>query len=253
MTDQIEIIDHDSWAYNLPKTRTAGKITVGDIPGVLPFSGVRNPLTTSSTSQKVALTYRTAANNFVPKVGAAESLAEAAVAHEALSSGKFYDVEFQPVRFQYKHPDGGVHWHTIDLRLTLRNGLACFVFVRNATSLSKPQTIAEITAIRQAAPRAEAHKFIVIDADGYNRARRDNLRRMHHFTCFEPDPSADALVQAAAYDLKTLWRVSDLFNVIDLPNGVIMKSCLRLIARGALKANMNTVIGANSRLWRAAK
>ncbi|SDG45107.1 hypothetical protein SAMN04488117_12131 [Celeribacter baekdonensis] len=253
MTDKIEIIEHDSWAYNLPKTRTAGKITIGDIPGVLPFSGVRNPLTTSSTSQSVALTYRTAANNFVPKVGAAESLAEAAVAHEALSSGRFYDVEFQPVRFPYEHPDGGMHWHTIDFRFTLPNGLMCFGFVRNATSLLKPQTIAEITAIRQAAPRAEAHKFIVIDADGYNRARRDNLRRMHHFACFEPDPSADALVEAAAYDLKTLWRVSDLFNVVDLPNGTIMKSCLRLIARGALKANMNAVIGAQSRIWSAAK
>ena len=148
---------------------------------------------------------------------------------------------------------GETRWHTIDFRFTLPNGLMCFGFVRNATSLTKPQTAAEIIAIREAAPRSEAHKFLTIDADGYNRARRDNLRRIHHFACSESGPQADALVEVAAYDLKTLWRISDLFNVVDLPNGHIMKSCLRLIARGALKANMNTVIGANSRLWRAAK
>ncbi|MEJ1993036.1 MAG: hypothetical protein P8X50_15465, partial [Maritimibacter sp.] len=214
-----------AWNYHVPK-------------------GAENP------DGKVMLTYKTAANNWIPKVGAVESLAEAAVAQEALSSGKFHDVEFQPISFEYLHPSGNVRTHTIDFRLTLNSGQRCFVFVRNSSSLKKPRVKEQIEAIKQAAPTTEAHTFAVIDADGYSRARRDNLRRMYWLTTFEADAEADAIVKAVAFDLKTLWRVSDLFDVIDLPNGRTMKASLRLIARGVLCADMNAVIGSPSRIWR---
>ena len=106
MFDQ-QIIDHDSWAHGEAKVRTAGKIELGDVPGVLPFTGVRNPITTSSTSQKVLLRFKTEANGWQLKIGAAESLAEAAVAHEALCCPDIYDVEFQPLCFPYEFPLGG--------------------------------------------------------------------------------------------------------------------------------------------------
>ncbi len=137
MNDPLDI-EHDEWAYHLPKLRAASKVEVGGIHGVLPFSGVRNPITASSVSQKVMLTYRTAANDWMPRVGAAESLAEAAVAEEALVSPSIHDVEFQPVKFDYEYPSGSRRSHTIDLRLTFWSGLKRFVFVRNRSSLLKP-------------------------------------------------------------------------------------------------------------------
>lgn len=247
-----DYFDHDEWAHGTPKVRNAGKIELGPVLGVLPFDGVRNPITTSSTSHKVTLKYKTAANNWQPKIGLAESHAEAAVAHEALIFPGVHDVEFQPVRFQYPAPSGAMRWHTIDLRFTFQNGLKVFVFVRNSSSLAKPQTQDEIAAIRMAAPASEAHRFAVIDADAYSRARRDNLRQMHHAIMFEPDPEADEIVEDVAHHLKTLWRISDLFPLIDLQNARIFKGCLRLIARGILVADMGAVIGPTSRIWRAA-
>ncbi|MFC3061042.1 hypothetical protein [Paenirhodobacter populi] len=244
------IVDHDEWAYGQPKLKSAGKIELRPIPGVLPFTGVRNPLTTSSVSQKVTFKYRTGANNWQPKVGLAESLAELAVAHEALINPDIHDVEFQPLQFYYQRPDGSTHLHTIDLRITFRSGLRCLMFVRNSESLTKSSVKEEIRAIWRAAPAHEAHKFVVIDADAYSRARRDNLRRMHQAVAFEPDPEADTIVMTAATNLVTLWRVSDLFRTIDLSSGRIFRACLRLVACGLLQADMDAVICDRSRIWR---
>lgn len=249
MNDPMEI-EHDEWAYPLPKLRSAGKITVGEIHGVLPFSGVRNPITASKTSQKVMMTYKTGANQWKPRVGAAESLAEAAVAEDPLTSPDVYDVEFQPVEFGYEFPAGSRRSHTIDLRITFNSGLKRFVFVRNRSSLSKPWVMEEIDAIHAAIPPQEAHEFIVVDADEYTRARRDNLRRMHKLTSFQTDPEADEIVFAAVCSLKTLWRMSDLRWVIDLVPARIFQSCLRLIARNKLGADLDAVICHNSRIWR---
>ncbi|MFT3688872.1 hypothetical protein [Paenirhodobacter sp.] len=245
------IIDHDEWAYGQPKLKSAGKVELGPIQGVLPWTGTRNPLTASSISQKVAMKYKTAKNNWQPKVGLAESLAELAVAHEALINPHIYDVEFQPLTFSYVGPSGGPRWHTIDLRFTYRSGLRCLVFVRNASSLAKPSVAEEIRAIWRAAPVHEAHKFAVVDADAYNRARRDNLRRMHQVVAFEPDPEADDAVAKVAENIQNLWRISDLFGSADLQPGRVFKACLRLIAKSALQADMDAVICQHSRIWRA--
>lgn len=249
MTDPMEI-EHDEWAYPMPKLRSAGKITVGNIHGVLPFSGVRNPITASKTSQKVMMTYKTAANQWQPRVGAAESLAEAAVAEDALTSPGVFDVEFQPVQFGYEFPPGSRRSHTIDLRVTFNSGLKRFIFVRNRSSLSKPWVIDEINAIHAAIPPNEAHEFIIVDADEYSRARRDNLRRMHRLTSFQTDPEADKIVFNAVCSMKTLWRMSDLRCAIDLAPARIFQSCLRLIAQNKLCADLDAVICQHSRIWR---
>lgn len=80
-------IDHDTWAYGEARNKRVKKIELNPIHGVPPFTGVRNPITTSSVSQKVMLTYMTAANSWQRKVGAAESSAEAAAGEEALADG----------------------------------------------------------------------------------------------------------------------------------------------------------------------
>jgi hypothetical protein len=252
MFDDVEI-DHDTWAYGLPKLRSAGKINLGSVPFILPFDGVRNPISVSSVSQKVMLPYRTLANGNRPKVGAAESAAEAAVAEEALVSPEIFDVEFQPEEFDYEFPAGCRRTHTIDLRFTFKSGLKRFVFVRNRDSLIKPSTLDEIEAIKFAVPAQSAHQFIVVDADEYSRPRRDNLRRMHHVVCFDPDPIADQFVGEAIDRLSTLWRISDLSKVVAISRPRIFDSCLRLLAKGLLQADLNAVICQHSRIWRAAR
>lgn len=244
-------LDHDTWQYELPRIRSAGAVSINDIPGTLPYTGVRNPLTTSSVSHKVAFTYRTAANGWQRKVGAAESMAEAAVAMEALVSPMVHDVEFQPVAFPYLHPDGRIGSHTIDLRITYVTGLRRFIFVRNQSSLSKPQIQTEIDAIHAAVPVEEAHEFTVVDGDAYSRPRRENLCRMHHLVHFAPDPESDAVVGQLFARVGEVWHLSHLFGQTSLPKPKAFKSVLRLLARGELEADRDAVICEHSRVWMA--
>jgi hypothetical protein len=242
-------LDHDTWQYELPRIRSAGAVSINDIPGALPYTGVRNPLTTSSVSHKVAFTYRTAANGWQRKVGAAESMAEAAVAMEALVSPMVHDVEFQPATFPYPLPDGRVGSHTIDLRITYVTGLRRFIFVRNQSSLSKPQVQTEIDAIHAAVPEREAHEFIVVDGDAYSRPRRENLCRMHHLVHFAADPESDAVVSQLFAKVGEVWHLSQLFGQTSLPKPKIFKSVMRLLARGELEADRDSVICEHSRVW----
>ncbi|CAM3369107.1 hypothetical protein SAMN04488021_1645 [Paracoccus aminovorans] len=250
MSEPFMEIDHDIWNYGQPKLRSVGKITLPDVHGVLPFTGARNPTTISSTSHKVSLTYKTEANGWQPRIGLAESGAEVAVGEMALTTPGIYNVEFQPVRFPYRHPSGRSAWHTIDLRITFRSGLRRFIFVRNRDSLEKPWVREEIDAIAEAVPHHEAHEFAVVDGDSYSRPHRENLRRMHWLVAFEPDPASDRLVEAAIHDLKTLWRMSDLIPHLDLSPSRIFHSCMRLIAAKKLGANRDAVICHRSRIWR---
>ncbi|WP_339108571.1 hypothetical protein [Thioclava sp. GXIMD4216] len=244
-------IDHDTWNYGKPKLRSAGKITLPEIHGVLPFSGVRNPITVSSTSHKTTFTYKTKANGWQPRVGLAESGAELAVAERSLITPGVYDVEFQPVRFPYRHPTGRTAWHTIDQRITFDSGLRRFVFVRNRASLLKPWVQDEIDAIADAVPESEAHEFAVVEAEAFSRPYRENLRRMHRYVAFEPDPAADAMVDDTIEHLRTLWRMADLIPHLDIPPYRIFRSCLRLIAAKKLQANLNAVICFHSCIWRS--
>lgn len=249
MTTDFTSIEHENGRYELPKLRNAAKINFGEIHGVLPFSGVRNPITVSNTSYKVSFQYKTCANNWKPRLGLVESGAELAVAEEILIGSNLHDLEFQPMAIRYKFQGNKWRTHYPDLRQTLSNGLRRILFVRNATSLRKPVTQAEIQAIRSAVPGKEAHEFIVVDADSYSRQRRDNLRRMHRLIAFQADPDADEIVYEEALGCRRLWLMSDLFDTIDLPNWRILQACLRLVGKGKLGANMNAVICQYSRLW----
>lgn len=250
MNNPFEVIDHDTWLHGLPKLRAAAKINFGTIEGVLPFEGKRNPTAVSSTSYKAAFQYKTAANKWKPRLGLAESGAELAVAEEILVSSNLWDLEFQPVTIPYTDPNGVRRNHTIDLRQTFLSGRQRLIFVRNRSSLEKPFVQAEIECIRFAARREFGHQLIVVDGDSYTKARRDNLRRMHRLIAFQPDQIADDLVEEAVARLTTLWRMSDLTRVMDLEPSRVFQSCLRLIARKKLGADMNGVISHNSRIWR---
>lgn len=234
-------VDHDTWNTSIPKLKKASKIKLAPIHGVMPFDGVRNPSARSSVSQKVFLTYRTAANEWRPKVGIGESAAEIAVALEALMAPTTHDLHFQPLTVGFRDEDGRSRSYTHDILITFTNGHRRLVFVRNGSSLSKPRTWREINAIVAATPKAAADDLVVVNANDYSRQRRDNLIRMHNFV-FHPDPEADNIVLSAARSLKTLWHMQDLFPHVPISQRRAFGACHRLIASGAMRANLDHVL-----------
>jgi hypothetical protein len=243
-------IDHDTWNYALPKLPRASAISLDEIPGVVPFAGVRNPSARSNTSHKVFFTYRTQANDWAPKVGIAESAAELAVGLEAIMSPDIFDVAFQPLAVEYDQ-DGKAHSYTHDVLLTFRCGHRRLIFVRNNESLTKPRTQRQIDSIFAATPQEAANDMIVVDANDYPRQRRENLMRMHHFV-FNPDPEADEAVLTAARSLKSFYYMKDLFPHVPVSQPRAFAACYRLIARGELTANLDHVLWEHSHIEVAA-
>lgn len=241
------ILDHDEWRYSPPKYKEQTAIKLGSVRGVLPYTGLRNPLTSSHASHRVMLTYRVPANDNQPKIGLCESAAELAVAQELLMHRDTYDLEFQPCTVSF-HFDGAPKTHTYDLRLTLISGERRLIFVRNRASLQQPRTQAKLKAIVAATPKSEAHCVLVVDADTYSRPYRDNLRRIS-MALDHPDHRDDEVVLEAACGLRRLGLMRDLIAVIDLEPCRSFQSILRLIGRGQLRANLDQVVGYFSRVW----
>ena len=245
------VIDHDAWCHSPAKLPPASELKLGSIWNVLPFDGVRNPSSRSNTSQKVFLTYRTAANNWQPKIGIAECAAEAAVGLEAVMSPAIYDVAFQPLTVHFRDEDGVARSYTHDLLITFQDGRRRLIFVRNEESLKKPRTQRQISAILAATPKHAADEMILVNANDYSRQRRDNLMRMHYFV-FHPDAEADEAVLEAAQTLKSFYYMKDLFPHAPVSVPRAFAACYRLVARGALRANLDHVLWENSRIEVAA-
>lgn len=245
-----DVIDHDTFAYSPPKLAKAPTIKLDDIHGVLPFDGVRNPGSRSSTSHRLWFTYKTPANDWKLQVGVCESAAEAAVSMEALIAPDTYDVKFQPLTVSFRC-DGKAREYTHDLLITLRNGYRRLVFVRNQASLEKPKTWREIAAIGQATPPSAANDMIVVSAADYSRQRRENLFRMHELMQ-QIDHEADNLTLSAFEGMKSIWQMRDIFPHVDLPQSRVFRACYRLIARKKLIANLDNVIHETSRVEVAA-
>lgn len=246
-----DIIDHDTWNYSPKKTPRAPRIVLDDIYGVLPFDGAHNPSGRSSWSQKVFLTYRTQANDWLPKVGMCESAAEMAVALEALVSPNTFDLAFQPLTVEYTGDYGKPIRYTHDLKITFATGHRRMVFVRYENSLAKPSTARKIKAIAAATPRSAADDLIVVNAADYPRQRRDNLFRMHKWV-FSPDDEADEIVWEIARRDKSFYYMKDLFPKVPLAQPRVFQGCYRLIAKKQFSVNLNQIIWEYSKLEIAA-
>jgi hypothetical protein len=61
-----QIYEHDEWNYSPAKLPPQSKIELGDIEGIEPFDGVRNPGFRSSVAHRFWFSYQTAANNWHP-------------------------------------------------------------------------------------------------------------------------------------------------------------------------------------------
>ncbi|PRY20852.1 hypothetical protein CLV78_1115 [Aliiruegeria haliotis] len=244
------MIAHDEWNYSPPKLAKMPIIELGSIKGVLPFDGVRNPGSRSSTSHKVWFGYRTPANDWQIQLGICESAAEFAVALEALMSPNIYDVKFQPMTVRFAL-DGKQRHYTHDLLVVYKCGFRQLIFVRNGKSLKKPKTQREIDAIFKATTAHQADGLIVVNASDYSRQRRENLFRMHQLLQ-EDDPEADELVLSTARGLKTLWQMKDIFPHVDLDPWRVFRACYRLVALKHLKADLDNVLLETSRIEVAA-
>lgn len=245
------VLDHDSWNYGIPKLPRMSAIKLENVPNLIPFDGKRNPSGRSTTSTKVFFPYRTAANNWYPKVGMAESATEAAVGLQAVMAKATYDVEFQPLTVQYKDDHGSLRHHTYDLRLTFNTGHRRLIFVRYAESLKLPATARDIKAIIAGTPRNAADDVMIVNASDYTRQRRDNIMRMHYFA-FHPDEEADEVVLQVAQRSHAFYYMKDLFPLAPIAQPRAFAACYRLVGRGALRANLDNVLWEHSHLELAA-
>jgi hypothetical protein len=243
--------DNDTWFLGVQKLPRMAPITLHKIEGVLPFDGVRNPSSRSNTSHKIFMPYRTAANEWQPKVGIAESAAEAAVAMQMLMSPHTYDLHFQPLSVKFKDEAGKIRTYTHDLKVTFRCGHTRLIFVRNEASLEKPATMRQIQAIVAATPKSAADDLIIVNANDYTRQRRENLRRMYHFM-FKSDSEADDAVWEAAKSLRTFYYMKDLFPHVRVSQPRAFGACYRLIGKGLLRANLDQVVWEHSHIKVAA-
>ncbi|MHA3976060.1 hypothetical protein ACW9UR_00115 [Halovulum sp. GXIMD14794] len=230
-----------------PRTPKYPPMVVPPIHGVLPFDGARNPLGRSATSHKISETFVTPATNGRRKVYHFEGEAEYAVALEALLSPELHDLEVQLAPISYLAPNGKRRTHCFDLRLTFSDGHRRAVFVRNGRSLAKRETQDEIEAIFRQIPPSFADDAIVVNADDYTQAYRDNLRRFWYLHG-KSDPVADAHVEAVARNA-AFWFLKDLVSKCDLSPAAAWQSAMRLISRRVLGANWHAVISDHSRVW----
>lgn len=158
---------------------------------------------------------------------------------------------FQPLTVGIRDEDGVNRKYTHDLLVTFRNGYRRLIFARNEASLKKPRTQRQIRATAAATPKDVCDDMIVVNANDYTRQRRDNLMRMHYFA-FHPDQEADEALLSAARSIKSFYYMKDLFPHAPVETPRAFASCYRLIARGALRANLDHVLWEYSRVEMAA-
>ena len=237
---------HDQYIKTKLQTTKQKALELDEIMGVDAFDGLHNPAFRSATSHRIWFSYETAANNFRPKWTVTESAGEAAVAMQGLMHKDLYGIDFQPLTVYYKF-DGENTSHTYDMMMTKTNGHRRLVFVRNGASLARSKTWREIREIIRATPKNAADDLIFANTDNYPRQRRENVFRMFGLMQ-DKDPEADDLTLKVAQKLRTLYRMADLFPVVDIPQYRVFRASHRLLARGYFKANLNHVFHEHSRL-----
>lgn len=220
---------------------------MGEIYGVDPYDGQRDPSSRSSWAQKVFFAYKTAANDWRPKLAKTESAAEAAVAIQSLMAPSIHDVGFQPLTVRYEDENGKKASYIHDLLLKFRNGHRRLVFVRYERSLRKPATRRAIQSIVEATPRSAADDMIVVNANDYTKQRRDNLFRMFKL-CATPDQEADAIVLTTMQAHRSIYVIKDLFPRAGIEQHRVFQACYSLIAARRLAADLDNVIWEHSRI-----
>ncbi|MTH60904.1 hypothetical protein [Paracoccus litorisediminis] len=225
-------------------------LALGPIPGVLPYDGFRNPLTRSNTAKRVSMALATPATKGQRKVYHFESEAEASTALDAMLSPDFYGLEVQLPPITYRSPRGKWAQHHFDQRLTSRDGYRRAVFVRNGSSLARPDVQQEIDALFSAMPRDFADQAIVVNADDYTSAYKGNLRRIwDEFNTPNPEGEQHVIDMARKTNF---WLAKELMAACDLARADVWQAVLRLIGRKVIGADWHAVINEHSHIWLSA-
>lgn len=242
------MLNYEDWLDDQPApAKKLPALVVAPIHGVLPFAGKRNPLTRSDTVKRVSAAIATPMSGGVRQVYHFDGESEYAVALDALRSPDLYGLEVQldPVEY-FCRKKRRMRSHHFDLRLTFKDGYRRAVFVRNGTSLARPETQDEIDDILAYVTDDFADDTMIVCADSYRRAYRDNLRRIWDYLQVEDD-EADAIVEDAART-SNYWYLSDLIANCDLECWRCYQAALRLIGQNVLWTDMHGVIDYPSRV-----
>lgn len=240
--------NYEDWLQDqpAPKKRQPA-LVVAPIHGVLPYAGDRNPLTRSDSVKRVSAAIATPMTGGIRQVYHFDGESEYAVALDALRSPDLFGLEVQlsPLSY-YCRRKRKLRTHRFDLRLTFRDGFRRVIFVRNAASLAKPETQTEIDDIFAAVTEDFADDAMVVCADHYTRAYRDNLRRIWEYLQVKYD-DADRLVEDAARNT-CYWYLSDLIKNCDMGEWRCYQAAMRLIGLNVLWTDMHGVIDYPSRV-----
>ena len=233
------------------KTKKRSPLKVPAPFGVQSYKGARNPQTRSNSAHRLSFALATPATKNVRQIYHFESAAEFAVALEASLDPDLYGLEVQlpAIRYPWEHNKQGYREHNFDFRLTFNDGYRRAIYVKNGRGLQSKTTQAEIAAIFASVGEDFADDAIVVNADHYTRAYRDNLRRLWYLSQ-EYCPEDDAAVKEAAQNTN-YWLLSDLISHCPIPPADAWQASMRLIARGVLRANWYSVITVHSRIWLA--
>lgn len=242
------MMQYEDWLLDQPAPKKKlPALKVAPIHGVLPYAGHRNPLTRSSTAKRVSASIATPMTNGVPQVYHFDGEGEFGVALDVLRSPDLFGLEVQlpPILFTCRRKRK-TRSHCFDLRVTFRDGYRRALFVRNATSLARPDVQDEVEDIFAAVTDDFADDAKVVCTDDYTRAYRDNLRRIWDYLQVE-DAEADAVLELAARTTH-YWYLSDLIANCDLEQGRCFQAAMRLIGRNVLWTDMYGVIDYPSRV-----
>ncbi len=240
--------NYQDWLEDQPKPKKKlPALKVAPIHGVLPYAGHRNPLTRSNTAKRVSAAIATPMTNGVPQVYHFDGEGEYGVALDVLRSPDLFGLEVQlpPIKFTCRRKRR-IRSHSFDLRVTFKDGYRRALFVRNATSLARPDVQDEIEDIFASVTDDFADDAMVVCTDDYTRAYRDNLRRIWDYLQ-EEDAQADALVEQAARTT-SYWYLTDLIANCDMEQWRCFQAAMRLIGRNVLWADLYGVIDYPSRV-----
>ncbi|WP_133240375.1 hypothetical protein [Pararhodobacter oceanensis] len=230
------------------KRKRKAAIQIGPIPGVIPFDGLRNPLSRSDKAYKSGMLIRTKANGFMPSVALNDSEAEEAVKIEALLQPNVYDVKCQPYKVKLPGEKTRAKSHCFDVGIRLECGTYKLVYVRGEVSLQSRTTNTEIAEIVRRTPKDAADEIVVISDLSFSRVYRDNNRRimMCHLM---PDADADqAVVELTRHAAKRV-RLENIVHESGLPESTAWQAIMRMIGAGRIGTERDAVIDYPSYIW----
>lgn len=237
-------------AYDPRKLEKRKALEIPPIHGVLPFTGARNPLTRSNTAHRICATFKTPATDWQPKVYLFDGEAEYAVGLEVMLDPDVHALDVQLPFFRFgvaRDPEKELPRHFFDLRVTFSDGFRRAIYVKNGSSLDRPETQDEIDAIEAALPEWLADDMIIVNGDDYIRPYRRNLSRFWQARQ-KRDDAADAHLEEKARTC-SYWLLKDLTAKCDMPSDRMFQAAKRLVSRNVLGADWYSVFNENSRVW----